>query len=420
MCIRKCYKEYTSICVELVQEICYKHFTMHDRIKMQIKKKERNTMFKRTMSLVMAIVMVVGIGIQVSAVDLEAENSYVNTVTAIYDVVNTSDWLDMERPDRIARCQIPTEVQEKLSTSDLIQAVLDFPFFIDIFAFDTIGEGYTCVLSECEALQTLINRTDKTEAMLEFYASMDVPQDIETISRQQEFSDLWKMELLISQDDFVHEMSEEQKACLVNIAESKLFIKSQHTDIYSGNIACFFEAASENSGLELYIIDSQVYTPAGSAVSVYKWTSSDIDFSTSEINSLNAEYAEAYPNATRLGNPSKKYNCHSYAWYSQSTSNIYWMNNPSKYMTDGSYSEVSKIHTDVGDRMVYFLSTDGTNTGINHSAVIVSYVDYPRSKRTFVVKSKWGQLGLYKHSWADGPYMNWDGNQYPSDLEYYH
>lgn len=84
------------------------------------------------------------------------------------------------------------------------------------------------------------------------------------------------------------------------------------------------------------------------------------------------------------------------------------------------YNEVTKLNTAVGDKMVYFTSTNGTNTGINHSAIIVSYVDYPRSKRTFVAKSKWGQLELYEHSWADGPYMYWNGNQFPSDLEYYH
>ncbi len=96
------------------------------------------------------------------------------------------------------------------------------------------------------------------------------------------------------------------------------------------------------------------------------------------------------------------------------------MNNPLRYMTDGSYSEVTKVNTSVGDIMVYFSSIDESNTGINHSAIIVSYTSYPRSGRTFVVKSKWGRLGLYKHSSYDGPYLYWNGSQFPSDLEYYH
>lgn len=37
--------------------------------------------------------------------------------------------------------------------------------------------------------------------------------------------------------------------------------------------------------------------------------------------------------ATRRATPTVKYNCHSYAWYSQSTANKHWMNSPSKYMS---------------------------------------------------------------------------------------
>lgn len=85
-----------------------------------------------------------------------------------------------------------------------------------------------------------------------------------------------------------------------------------------------------------------------------------------------------------------------------------------------SYSAVSKIHTSVGDIMIYFLSVDGTCTGINHSAIIVSYTDYPRSHRTFEVVSKWGTLGLYEHSWADGPYASLNGGPVQCDLAYYH
>lgn len=34
------------------------------------------------------------------------------------------------------------------------------------------------------------------------------------------------------------------------------------------------------------------------------------------------------------------YNCHSYAWYKQSPYNRYWMQDPTPYTKDGSYSRV--------------------------------------------------------------------------------
>ena len=54
------------------------------------------------------------------------------------------------------------------------------------------------------------------------------------------------------------------------------------------------------------------------------------------------------------------YNCHSYAWYSTSSSNTYWMNDPSAYMTDGSYTKRTGNITvnSIGDRIYY--STSGS------------------------------------------------------------
>lgn len=378
---------------------------------------------KKFFSLILTLIMIAGLSTTALASNLSMDtknDDHTKSVESIYDVVNSSTWQTMERSDRIAACQIPSEQLDNLSTFELVQAVLAFPFFVDIYAFDSIDTGYACLLSECCALQTLVTRPDRADAILSIYENANVVTDISSDYELKQFSHLWNLEMLISQDDFVDIMTENQKDDLVSIAESKYLIKQEIPNMYSVSSSAFFERALESESLGLRAIADTVYTPNGSAVTVYKWTSSDVDFTTAEINSLNSQCATAYPNATRLANPTRKYNCHSYAWYSQSTSNIRWMNNPSKYMTDGSYSEVTKINTSVGDKIVYFTSIDGTNTGINHSAIIVSYTDYPRSKRTFVVKSKWGQLGLYQHSWADGPYMYWEGNQFPSDLEYYH
>lgn len=48
------------------------------------------------------------------------------------------------------------------------------------------------------------------------------------------------------------------------------------------------------------------------------------------MDALAAEYADEY-NVTIISNGNCKYNCYSYAWYSQSTSNIYWIDDPLAY-----------------------------------------------------------------------------------------
>ena len=77
---------------------------------------------------------------------------------------------------------------------------------------------------------------------------------------------------------------------------------------------------------------SYVYTPRGTQVEVYIRD----EMPTYAINICNQNGDTLVPEATRIAPSSSKYNCHSYAWYMQSTSNPYWMNDPSNYYTDWS------------------------------------------------------------------------------------
>ena len=95
------------------------------------------------------------------------------------------------------------------------------------------------------------------------------------------------------------------------------------------------------------------------------------------------------PRATRISDASPKYNCHSYAWYSQSTSNPYWMENPYKYIEDGSYIRTGSVR--VGDCVLY-----GAIDAPEHSAYVVS--------SAILVRSKWDWKGVYEHAPNYGPY----------------
>lgn len=114
--------------------------------------------------------------------------------------------------------------------------------------------------------------------------------------------------------------------------------------------------------------------------------------SQSEINYLNSYYPSAYPNAQYVSTATQKYNCHSYAWYWSSPENQYWMNDPSSYMSDGSYTRVYAISS----AHKAFYSTD------NHSANI--YDATGNSFDNAWVISKWGRAPLMIHKIRYGPY----------------
>ena len=123
--------------------------------------------------------------------------------------------------------------------------------------------------------------------------------------------------------------------------------------------------------------------PNNSCVAVWEHLT---DMSKDEKKVFDEEIKKNFPNAQFISGSTVKYNCHSYAWYSQSTKNKYWMDDPYWYINDGSHSRNTNSTPDRGDKVHYYKG--------DHSAV--GY-----SGRT--VKSKWGAGPLMKHKVNYGP-----------------
>ncbi len=71
------------------------------------------------------------------------------------------------------------------------------------------------------------------------------------------------------------------------------------------------------------------------------WCFKDLpNWAPEDIAILNNYCETHYPNAILVDDASKVYNCHSFAWHQQSSSNRYWICAPHQYTywTDGSYN----------------------------------------------------------------------------------
>ena len=114
------------------------------------------------------------------------------------------------------------------------------------------------------------------------------------------------------------------------------------------------------------------------------------------------------------------YNCHSYAWYSQSEQNNIWLHSPEMYFSenDKSYRSLNETNSPrEGDIMVYI--KDGS---ITHSAIIVGYTgdtssDGRGNANKYIVVSKWSHAGLYRHNGNQGPYYKPNNSSFR--VEYY-
>lgn len=101
-------------------------------------------------------------------------------------------------------------------------------------------------------------------------------------------------------------------------------------------------------------------------------------------------------NVTPVREATVKYNCHSYAWYSTSLTNTYWIDDPANFrknwLKSTQWSNVIPSGVQNGDKVDYYISP-GNNP---HSAIVHDWVN-----DLFI--SKWGPTGLYIHKPQEVP-----------------
>ena len=217
----------------------------------------------------------------------------------------------------------------------------------------------------------------------------------------------------------------------INYTKEKFKIEAAR-DNYAENIDYFNSGIDENSeeqinpnikikkNIQFELLDflwscsgditkTHVYTPRGNEVqavinkkSLSKW----------RYNTNRDFQREKFPNVVVLEEPNNRYNCHSYAWYSQDIeTNKYWINDPTMYYSDYSYDEIDVTKDNIikGDILCYFGYYKGVYSNL-HSAIINSVSEViisnlPSELNELSVTSKWGEGGLYIHQGNYCPYI---------------
>ena len=272
-------------------------------------------------------------------------------------VPGTEDWEKLTTHQQMLDAvQIPEDILNKMSTEELVIAVLENPMIIDIYAYYTVEdgftEGYKILCDKLNCLKELSCRDDSASVLENTLNNLNT----------------------------------------VNVKNADLEKGDNVQSVYlTGTriLQCMVEQKVSDNVISTRKSTATVYTPKGSYVSVYaNMTWADHDISSTEASALAAKYVKAYPNATKIEEQSPVYNCHNYAW-NTSNPKKYWMNNPSKYMSDGSYT---KTETAASGYRVYYSRGD-------HSAVIISNND-----DNIYVRSKWGAMPAFKHNVHYSPY----------------
>lgn len=301
-------------------------------------------MAKKLISLVLVLILVCTILVPVSASSVDQIGSYTITAPYVYPVLpGTDEWQSLNIDQRIAVSHVDEDVVENMTTEAVLVTTLNYPFIVNIFAYNTDGEGIDVVKKYCSSLAELLIREDALQEITAYLNTTTNTESVEYYVAEK----LWK---------YVN----------ASTAVAPRYVIDPIT------------------GLRVFYVE----TPNGSSVPVFKdLTWGDHGTTYEEQSAVNSALQYSYGVVSvRDINPS--YNCHSYAWHSTSASNDYWMNNPYYYINDGSYVAGTGA---VGDRITY----NSSATKYDHSGIVTS---------SGTITSKWGALGLFEHSVYACPY----------------
>ncbi|GAA2707020.1 hypothetical protein GCM10010429_18450 [Micromonospora olivasterospora] len=359
----------------------------------------------------------------------------------------TPEWSKLATHDAMVDAvQIPRATIAKMSTEQLTTAVLDYPLLPDALAFNNVQHGLEVVASRFTGLRELLRRPDAPAVLLDRYQKLDVriPSTDTELQAGNRTLDAWKLESVLAQPQVLGAMTAGQLESLMRVGQEKFAVKQSHAAVYGeagleptavvlgralaeregwdwkqsqllregiqlapGATTATLNAVRQHmtqplvrhevtDGFGTQDYASTVYTPRGSAVSVTTMTT---ELTSAQITANNNYVYNNYPSATLERGSTRKYNCHSYAWYSTSTANDRWMNTPGddRYWQDGSYTRWQVPYIWFANMKLSYASDD-------HSGIWVGTSNY--------VRSKWGQLGQVYHYWNYSPYNSSTTNSY--------
>ena len=186
-----------------------------------------------------------------------------------YPVTHDSDeWKSFQtRNERLAACHVDAEVLQKMTTSALVETVLNYPMLADMYAYDTLEQGIKAVSENFSGIEELEKRDDAVEYLQNRPMTMTDDEDAAIIS-------------------------------------ARAMYLTEYLD----------EAATLSSEVDTYMTQTTVKTPKGTAVSAYKgltWSDHGVTKATAVAQRNDLE--STYTNATRITDVDPAYNCHSYA-----------------------------------------------------------------------------------------------------------
>lgn len=283
-----------------------------------------------------------------------------------------------------------TDEQLDAETAILVDWLLTKQYAYDLIYFNSMEDVYNVLSMHYNILSELETRIDADKLLFSRYVQlMETEIDLTTDEGVYEQLNLTLLSVMMRQRCFQDGLNDEEIGVLERLNGS----------IASSRATSYPSSFQGPTGI-WYRLAGYTYTPNGTAVGLYQ---AQADLTSAQKAEFNSKNAAEHPNASRLVDPSSRYNCHAYAWYSNTAQ--YWIKEASPYLSDPNYEDLTDSSEAItGDIVVYYNSLNQ----VTHSAVVVS-----NSENGIYCISKWGSAGKYRHRIDDVPWTYYAGYSTP-------
>lgn len=298
---------------------------------------------------------------------------------------------------RVDALQIPDDNLGQLGTSELLNVCLDFPYNIDMFAYDSPEKGFDAVCKRFNGYRELLTRADLAEALIAECG--EIPTQITAVLTKDEVEQggfsfrCYMLFYMLGLHNVTSSMDADMRAMRNATLKASIERMSEYPEVFgvSYDLARRLFPSAMKAPVPGDWKTTSRTTPNGYSVEVMELLRND--YSSTEKKTVKNMVQNEY-HVEVLSEATFKYNCHAYAWHiSHSNSNDYvWMNYPDIYWNSGAYYEVPEKEAEV----VYYVGT--------HSAIRKNSNEYV---------SKWGAWPLVKHAPLNVP------ADYGTNMKYY-
>lgn len=152
-----------------------------------------------------------------------------NPVKYEYSPETSYDMDEFSVPERKISFQIPENILAAMTTEELIQAYLNYPYRVIMFAYNSLQDGFERISRDFNGLSPLLKREDLYEAALDFYKDMDPAGYGDTDVGEFTFQFMY-IEMLLAQEVLLNNLSDKEIKELIIVLLDKYQVKAEHLD----------------------------------------------------------------------------------------------------------------------------------------------------------------------------------------------